>query len=129
MLLERGCELRILDDFSLGDPDRVAVPGVEILEGDVRDAEAVARAVEGTEAVIHLAAFGNVADSIADPLENFDVNARGTLVALAGGGAGRRPPVRLRLHRRGADRGRAGARRRVEPAPPDQPLRREQALR
>ena len=32
--------------------------------------------------MIHLAAFGNVADSVADPLENFDVNARGTLVAL-----------------------------------------------
>jgi UDP-glucose 4-epimerase len=81
-LLERGCELRILDNFSLGDPDRVAAAGVELLEGDVRDAGAVARAVEGMEAVIHLAAFGNVADSIADPLENFDVNARGTLVAL-----------------------------------------------
>ena len=47
----------------------------------MRDADAVARAVEGAEAVIHLAAFGNVADSIADPLGNFDVNARGTLVA------------------------------------------------
>ena len=80
MLLDRGCELRILDNFSLG--DRVAVSGVEVLEGDVRDAEAVARAVDGVEAVIHLAAFGSVADSVADPLENFDVNARGTLVAL-----------------------------------------------
>ena len=82
MLLERGCDLRVLDNFSLADRGRVAVPGVEILEGDVRDAGAVARAVEGTEAVIHLAAFGNVTDSIADPLGNFDVNARGTLVAL-----------------------------------------------
>lgn len=82
MLLERGCDLRVLDNFSLGDPDRVALAGVEVIEGDVRDAEAVARAVEGVEAVIHLAAFGNVADSITDPLENFEVNARGTLVAL-----------------------------------------------
>ena len=48
----------------------------------MRDAEAVARAVEGVEAVIHLAAFGSVADSVADPLENFEVNARGTLVVL-----------------------------------------------
>ena len=67
MLLERGCEVRILDNFSLGDPGRVASSEVEILEGDVRDADAVARAVEGTEAVIHLAAFGSVAESIADP--------------------------------------------------------------
>ena len=82
MLLERGCEVRVLDNFSLGDPGRVALSAVEILEGDVRDADAVARAVAGTEAVIHLAAFGNVADSIADPGANFDVNARGTLVTL-----------------------------------------------
>jgi UDP-glucose 4-epimerase len=82
MLLERGFELRILDNFSLAGRVRVAAAGVEVLEGDVREAEAVARAVEGTEAVIHLAAFGNVADSVTDPLENFDVNARGTLVAL-----------------------------------------------
>jgi UDP-glucose 4-epimerase len=82
MLLERGCELRILDNFSLAGPDRVARSGVEVIEGDVRDAAAVARAAEGIDAVIHLAAFGSVADSIADPLENFDVNARGTLVAL-----------------------------------------------
>ena len=83
LLIERGCDVRILDDFSAAAADRVALPGVEVLEGDVRDAEAVARAVAGVEAVIHLAASGNVADSIADPLENFDVNARGTLVALA----------------------------------------------
>jgi UDP-glucose 4-epimerase len=82
MLLEHGCELRILDNFSLGDRNRVPVSEVELLSGDVRDAEAVAQAVEGAEAVVHLAASGNVADSIADPLENFEVNARGTLVAL-----------------------------------------------
>jgi UDP-glucose 4-epimerase len=80
VLLDQGCELRVLDNFSLGSP--AAVSGVEVVEGDVRDAEAVARAVDGAEAVIHLAAFGSVADSVADPLENFDVNARGTLVAL-----------------------------------------------
>jgi len=84
MLLERGCEVRILDNFAAGDPARVPAAGVEILEGDVRDDAAVARAMEGVEAVIHLAASGSVAESIADPRENFDVNARGTLVALEG---------------------------------------------
>ena len=82
VLLERGADVRILDNFSLAGRDRVADLDVEVLEGDVRDPDAVARAVEGVEAVIHLAAFGNVVDSIAEPRENFDVNARGTLVVL-----------------------------------------------
>ena len=60
-----------------------------MVEGDVRDADAVARATAGTEAVIHLAAAGNVVDSVADPVANFEVNARGTLCALqAAAGAG-----------------------------------------
>ena len=52
------------------------------MQGDVRDAEAVARAAAGTDAVIHLAAAGNVADSVADPFGNFEANARGTLYTL-----------------------------------------------
>ena len=82
MLLERGDDVRILDNFSLAGRDRAAGLDVEVLEGDVRDHEAVAQAVEGMDAVIHLAAFGNVVDSVAEPCENFDVNARGTFVVL-----------------------------------------------
>ena len=84
LLLERGADVRILDNFSIAGPDRVANAGVEVLEGDVRDPDAVRRAMDGVEAVIHLAAFGNVVDSIAEPHDNFDVNARGTLVVLDG---------------------------------------------
>jgi UDP-glucose 4-epimerase len=92
MLVERGDEVRVLDDFSGVPRDRLRAPGAEVLEGDVRDADAMARAAAGMDAVVHLAASGNVADSVSDPLANFDVNARGTLVALraaAGADAGR----------------------------------------
>ncbi len=82
MLLERGDDVRVLDDFSGAPRDHLRTAGVELLEGDVRDADAMARAAAGMDAVVHLAAAGNVADSVADPLPNFDVNARGTLVAL-----------------------------------------------
>jgi UDP-glucose 4-epimerase len=81
-LLERGEDVRVLDSFAVGGPERLDDHDVELLEADVRDSEAVARAMAGVECVIHLAAAGNVADSIADPLANFDVNARGTLVVL-----------------------------------------------
>jgi UDP-glucose 4-epimerase len=87
MLVGRGDDVRILDNFSLAGPDRVAGTGADVLQGDIRDRDAVARAMDGVEAVIHLAAFGNVVDSVAEPYENFDVNARGTLNVLAGAAA------------------------------------------
>jgi UDP-glucose 4-epimerase len=82
LLLERGTAVRVLDTFAAGGPERLPAGDVEVLEGDVRDADAVARAAAGADAVIHLAAAGNVADSVADPLANFEVNARGTLNVL-----------------------------------------------
>ena len=81
LLLQRGEEVRVLDNFAIGGADRVP-GGVELIEGDVRDANALAGAARDAEAVIHLAAAGNVADSVADPLSNFEVNARGTLLTL-----------------------------------------------
>ena len=75
-------DVRAFDNFSRGSRDYVAGTEVEVIEGDIRDEEAVARALEGVDAVVHLAAFGSVVDSVADPIENFDVNVRGTLVVL-----------------------------------------------
>jgi UDP-glucose 4-epimerase len=82
MLLERGTDVRVLDNFAIGGAERLDGHEVEMLEGDVRDAQAIARAAEGADAVIHLAAAGNVADSVSDPMANFEVNARGTLNTL-----------------------------------------------
>ena len=81
----------MLDDLSNSAPDPLP-DGAELVAGDVRDPDAVARAAAGTDAVIHLAAAGNVVESVADPAANFDVNARGTLTVLQGAkdaGAGR----------------------------------------
>ena len=49
---------------------------------DIRDAAAVAEAVDGAGAVFHLAAQVAVTTSVADPIEDFEVNARGTLNVL-----------------------------------------------
>lgn len=90
MLLERGVDVRVYDNLSNGGRDRV--PDAEVVEGDVRDADALAAAAEGVDAVIHLAAAGNVPESVRDPLTNFEINGRGTLLALqaaARAGAGR----------------------------------------
>jgi UDP-glucose 4-epimerase len=81
-LLERGVEVRSLDNFSRGRLEYLEGLDVELVEGDVRDEETVARALTGVDSVVHLAAFGSVAESVEEPLENFDVNVRGTLVLL-----------------------------------------------
>ena len=74
--------MRVLDNLSRGSRDYIAGLEVELVEGDIRDAEAVARALDGIHSVVHLAAYGSVVDSLEDPFENFDVNVRGTLVLL-----------------------------------------------
>jgi UDP-glucose 4-epimerase len=42
----------------------------------------LSEALAGVDAVVHLAAFGSVIESIEDPIENFEVNVRGTLTLL-----------------------------------------------
>jgi UDP-glucose 4-epimerase len=84
MLLARGIAVRSLDNFSRGRREYLEGLDVDVVEGDVRDEEAVARGLAGVDSVVHLAAFGSVAESVEEPLENFDVNVHGTLVLLRG---------------------------------------------
>jgi UDP-glucose 4-epimerase len=81
MLRAAGQDVRVLDSMVAGDPARLD-PEVEVVAGDVRDPDAVARAMAGADAVVHLAAAGSVVESIADPYANFEVNALGTLRVL-----------------------------------------------
>ena len=83
--IDSSYEVRVLDNLMRGGeallpPDR----DIELITGDIRDRDAVANAVRGVDVVIHLAAFGSVVESISDPFENFDINARGTLEMLRG---------------------------------------------
>ena len=58
------------------------LPRVSFIRGDIRDARGLARAVRGATAVYHLAAQVAVTTSVADPVEDFSVNAAGTLSVL-----------------------------------------------
>jgi UDP-glucose 4-epimerase len=82
MLLERGYEVRVYDDLSSGSRDHLAGLDLELIEGDVRNLESLERTCGGADTVFHLAAGAGVVDSIENPIENFDLNARGTLLAL-----------------------------------------------
>jgi len=89
-LLGRGEDITVLDDFNaFYDPavkraNATLLRGARVLEGDVRDRDAVARLfAEGRfDAVVHLAAMAGVRPSLKDPLLYEDVNVRGTLVLL-----------------------------------------------
>jgi len=80
-LLEKGYAVRILDDLSTGKPANLQLdnPRLELIEGDVADAELVKRAAAGCQAVVHLAAVASVQASGEDPVKTHQSNCIGTL--------------------------------------------------
>jgi UDP-glucose 4-epimerase len=78
-LLERGDDVRVLDNFSTGQRTNLDGLEVEIVEGELRSYERVHNAVRGTEVVFHLGALGSVPRSVQDPLTSGAVNVEGTL--------------------------------------------------
>jgi nucleoside-diphosphate-sugar epimerase len=81
-LLERGDEVRVLDNFSTGDRENLEGLDIEIVEGELRSYERVHNAVRGVEVVYHLGALGSVPRSVQDPLTSSAVNVEGTLNVL-----------------------------------------------
>lgn len=95
-LLERGDEASVIDDFSTGLRERLLpLDGrIRLVEGDIRDAAALDRAMEGCSVVFHEAALASVARSIRDPRLSNEVNTSGTIeVMLAAARAGVRRVV------------------------------------
>ncbi len=68
---------------------------VEVEVADVRDAHAVREAVRRAEEVYHLAAQVSVSTSLSGPVDDFEVNARGTLNVLEAVRARETPPPLL----------------------------------
>jgi UDP-glucose 4-epimerase len=77
-----GLALRVLDNESLGRREHLDPFGGEFVAGDIRDAGTLDAALDGIDAVVHLAADTRVMDSIENPSRNFDVNVNGTLALL-----------------------------------------------
>lgn len=85
-LVDAGHAVRVLDDFSTGKRDNISSAcrhgAVEVIEGDVRNAEAVARATSGCVGVFHMAALVSVPKSLADPWSSFQINVHGSVNVL-----------------------------------------------
>lgn len=83
-LLSEGHEVRVLDNLATGKEANMKdfIDLIEFVRGDIRDKEAIARAADGVEYVIHLAALGSVPRSVEDPETTHEVNTTGTLNVL-----------------------------------------------
>jgi len=90
-LLGQGDSVRVLDDFSTGRRENLALAGqwsqtgggeFELLEGDIRDADTCRQAMQDVEFVLHQAAIPSVQRSILDPVGTNAVNIGGTLNLL-----------------------------------------------
>jgi UDP-glucose 4-epimerase len=87
-LVARGDAVAVVDDVSTGrreNLDQAISNGAELIELDVRDAEAVSDAVESVapEVIFHLAAQIDVRKSVADPANDCRVNVEGTINVLS----------------------------------------------
>ena len=81
-LRRAGYQTVIYDDLSAG--HRAATLGAPLIQGDIRDVDAVRRALRdtGASAVMHFAAWLIVSDSVGDPVGYYRNNVAGTLGTL-----------------------------------------------
>jgi UDP-glucose 4-epimerase len=91
-LLDRGDDVRVLDNFSTGSRENLVGFDIEVVEGELRSYERVHNAMRDVDVVYHLGALGSVPRSVQDPLTSSAVNVEGTLnvlLAARDGGARR----------------------------------------
>jgi UDP-N-acetylglucosamine 4-epimerase len=85
-LLQHHNEVVCLDNFSTGKRENILTfleqKQFTLIEGDIRDAAACARAMQGVDVVLQQAALGSVPRSINDPVTSNDVNVSGFLNVL-----------------------------------------------
>ncbi len=84
LLLEQKHEVRVLDNFSTGQRANLPLshPGLAVFTGDIRSKEDVNKAVDGVDAIVHLAAVASVQASVEDPVGTHEVNLVGTINLL-----------------------------------------------
>jgi CDP-paratose 2-epimerase len=88
-LIERGEDVSIYDNlsrpgstFNLSWLESLKKNSFQLIEADIRDQEAINKAVAGKDVVVHLAGQVAVTTSVINPQEDFEINAQGTLNVL-----------------------------------------------
>ncbi|MBP8857561.1 MAG: GDP-mannose 4,6-dehydratase [Anaerolineaceae bacterium] len=102
-LLQRGETVTIFDNLSRAGAVRnirwlkevYGEKGVDLVLGDVRETEQVARAAKQADVIVHLAAQVAVTTSVTHPREDFEINALGTFNTLEAARLSGRNPLFL----------------------------------
>lgn len=83
-LLEIGSRVVVLDNFQAGKNENLTgvLDRVELVDGDVRDKNAVKKAISGVDTVFHFAGNASVPNSVDNPEYDFETNACGTFNLL-----------------------------------------------
>jgi dTDP-L-rhamnose 4-epimerase len=86
-LLKQGSQVRLLDNFSpqIHATDKLPEdlgPHVELIKADVRDRDAMGKALQGVESIVHLAAETGTGQSMYEIDRYFSVNVQGTATML-----------------------------------------------
>ncbi|HEX2978697.1 MAG TPA: NAD-dependent epimerase/dehydratase family protein, partial [Anaerolineaceae bacterium] len=100
-LLKRGEHVTVYDNLSRAGAKMNLVwlrqtfgqDAFELVQGDVRDADLLARTARQADLIVHLAAQVAVTTSVVDPREDFSINAQGTFNLLEAARASGRNPV------------------------------------
>ncbi len=80
-LLERGWQVRVLDNLSMGKRENVP-DGAQLIVGDVRDPDTVRKTIAGVDVLFHLAAVVSIRMSVDEFYNDAEVNLLGTLNLL-----------------------------------------------
>jgi UDP-glucose 4-epimerase len=85
-LSEMGFTVRVVDNLSVGKNEYLKALSLpkppQLIVEDIRNKEAMDEAVNGMDAVVHLAAHTSVVESLENPEEDWDINVNGTLNVL-----------------------------------------------
>jgi nucleoside-diphosphate-sugar epimerase len=80
-LLQQGYKVKVFDNLSMGGSGLMSYfsnPNFEFIKADIRDTKALKKAVEGMDAVIHLAAIVGYPACRKDPKTSREINVTGT---------------------------------------------------
>ena len=83
LLVDKGIDVTVFDNLSSGyQANLAAIPQINFISGDVRNADSVSDAAQGIDVVFHLAASVGNSRSILNPIEDSEINILGTLRVL-----------------------------------------------
>ncbi len=81
-MLSQTRPVRVFDSLERCSPTGWQALDADFLEGNILHPDQLSAALDGTDAMVHLAAYGSVVESVSNPVINFQTNVIGTFNVL-----------------------------------------------